>query len=92
MANIISKNNYDISLGESNTEQYKKFKVIVLELVNTVLTEKQRRYINLRYFEQLQVKEIAEICGVNSSTVTRGIQGAIRRLGAYGTFFFLPCD
>lgn len=86
MAEMISKNNYDISFGESNTEQYKQFKAKVLELVETVLTEKQRRYIKLRYFEQLQVKEIAGICGVNSSTVTRGIQGAIKRLGGYAIF------
>lgn len=86
MIDVISSNNYAIAFGESNSEQYIKFKKFLLEMVETVLTKKQRKYLKLRYFEQLKVKEIAEQCGVSPSTVTRGIQGAIKRLGAYAIF------
>ena len=86
MADFISSKNYRIALGETNSSQYIKFKKCVLEMIETVLTKKQRKYLKLRYFEQLKVIEIAKMCEVSPSTVTRGIQGAIKRLGAYAIF------
>lgn len=50
------------------------------ELVSEGLTEKQRIYVTLYFYDELTMAQIAEICGVNKSTVSRLIKRAKHKI------------
>ena len=47
---------------------------------NEVLTPRQRQMLDLYYGEELNIPQIAELLGINRSTVCRTLQRAKRRL------------
>ncbi len=64
------------------------------EAVETELTPRQREVIVMRYFEKRSGKEIAEILGLNPSTVCRIRQRAEQRLQHALRFYvaYLNCS
>lgn len=87
MVDKISLCRFDEVAHSSNKKDYEEYKKLLLKLVDEVLTPKQRKYITMRFIEGMKVIEIADCNGVCPSTVTRVIQGAIRRLSCYSVYF-----
>lgn len=50
------------------------------------LTDKQREYLTLFYFEKMSKKDIAKKFNVNPSSVTRSIQSAKKKLSVLNLF------
>ena len=61
-------------------------KDMLLDAIETILTEKQKKYVKMHYFMDKPMKEIAKELGVNPSTVTRTIQSAKKRLSILSFF------
>ncbi len=66
--------------AESNTQSLDKMKAAIPEIIHDRLTEKQRNYILMYFFDGLNVREIGERYGVNKATVSRTIRRGMRRI------------
>lgn len=66
--------NYKLENADSNTEKLKTVKKILYEIIHNDLSEKQREYILLYYFDRMKLIEIANTYNVNVSTVSRTIK------------------
>lgn len=55
---------------------------LIAEALDRELTPRQKQMVKLYYIEQLKMREIAAILGVNPSTVTRTLQIARAKLEA----------
>lgn len=53
---------------------------IVRELLSEGLTEKQREYLLMRYLKGMKGVEIAKVCDVDKSTVSRTLKRARERI------------
>lgn len=53
---------------------------LLYNAIDELLTDKQREYVKLYYFEGLAMPKIAERLGVNKSTVFRGLAAAKKHL------------
>ena len=83
--NMVSYKLYNQS-GISNSNDGNMAKDLLLNAIDTVLTEKQKKYVKMHYFMDKPMKEIAKELGVNPSTVTRTIQSAKKRLSILSFF------
>ena len=83
--NMVSYKLYNQS-GISNSNDVNMAKDLLLDAIETVLTEKQKKYVKMHYFMDKPMKEIAKELGVNPSTVTRTIQSAKKRLSILSFF------
>lgn len=52
---------------------------IIMDIIDTVLTEEQRRSVILYYFDMLTVPEIAEVMNCTTGTVTSRLSAARKR-------------
>ena len=76
--NMVSYKLYNQS-GISNSNDVNMAKDLLLNAIDTVLTEKQKKYVKMHYFMDKPMNQIAKELGVNPSTVTRTIQSAKKR-------------
>lgn len=53
---------------------------IIMDIIDTVLTEEQRRSVILYYFDMLTVPEIAEVMNCTTGTVTSRLSAAIKKI------------
>lgn len=53
---------------------------IIMDIIDTVLTEKQRRSVILYYFDMLTVPEIAEVMNCTTGTVTSRLSAARKKI------------
>lgn len=53
---------------------------IIMDIIDTVLTEEQRRSVILYYFDMLTVPEIAEVMGCTTGTVTSRLSAARKKI------------
>lgn len=53
---------------------------IIMDIIDTVLTEEQRRSVILYYFDMLTVPEIAEVMNCNTGTVTSRLSAARKKI------------
>jgi len=70
-------------IGENGTDNSQKHRLmikIVRDIVENELTERQRQMIGLYYYKRMNVTEIAEMLGVNRSTVSRTISRGRRNI------------
>lgn len=67
-------------LGDTNGEQQTRLRRALKYALERELTERQRKWLLLYYFEGWRITEIAEIDGVNKSTVSKTIRRARERL------------
>lgn len=65
--------------GETNERNIEHLKNCVRVAISECLAPKQRRYL-LLYLNGYNQKEIAEMCGIHKSTVSRVINSAMNRL------------
>ena len=72
---------------------------IIMDIIDTVLTEEQRRSVILYYFDMLTVPEIAEVMNCTTGTVTSRLSAARKKIKeavliyeeTTTTDFMLPC-
>ena len=83
--NMVSYKLYNQS-GISNSNDVNMAKDLLLDAIETVLTEKQKKYVKMHYFMDKPMNQIAKELGVNPSTVTRTIQSAKKRLSILSFF------
>ena len=83
--NMVSYKLYNQS-GISNSNDVNMAKNLLLNAIDTVLTEKQKKYVKMHYFMDKPMNQIAKELGVNPSTVTRTIQSAKKRLSILSFF------
>ena len=53
---------------------------IIMDIIDTVLTEEQRRSVILYYFDMLTVPEIAEVMNCTTGTVTSRLSAARKKI------------
>lgn len=75
-----------ICSGNDNSQDINKVKKLVRNGIDSLLTEKQKTYVTMHYFNNMSKKEIAQQLGVHPSTITRTIQAAQKRLSVLGAF------
>lgn len=76
-----------LSKGSTNAENRKKMKEILSKAINSELTEKQRICLVEHYINGKKQKEIAEEYGLNSSTVSRHISYALKKLRNIASYY-----
>ncbi|MGN0661325.1 MAG: sigma-70 family RNA polymerase sigma factor [Oscillospiraceae bacterium] len=81
-----SKLNFIVSenLKNAPTSEYKSriMKNALVKIIENDLSEKQRTYLCLYFFDGLSMTDIAKKYGVNKSTVSRLIKKAQNRIGS----------
>ncbi|MFI3254434.1 MAG: sigma-70 family RNA polymerase sigma factor [Eubacteriales bacterium] len=78
-----NKTNYEIFLRSQqsdNADYIMDLSKILNKAIEEYLTEKQKDYLKLYYYEGLKQCEIAKIYGVEKSTVSRVIANAKRKI------------
>lgn len=63
-----------------NSEKHRLMLKILRKVISEELTERQREMITLYYFGRANIPQIAEILGVNRSTVSRTISRGRRNI------------
>lgn len=66
--------------SESNSEKIKRVKKIMLEVIKTDLTSRQKQLVMLYYYENMTMVEIAEQLGIDHSTVSRTLARARKNI------------
>ena len=64
----------------NNSEKHRLMLKILRKVIAEELTERQREMITLYYFERVNIPQIAEMLGVNRSTVSRTISRGRRNI------------
>lgn len=72
--------------GEDNRAELERVKRILPMILEECCTVKQMYYIKLYFVEKKTMKEIAMLCGVNPSSVCRGIHCGLDRAYPYLKF------
>ena len=63
-----------------NSEKHRLMLKILRKVISEELTERQREVITLYYFDRANIPQIAEMLGVNRSTVSRTISRGRRNI------------
>lgn len=72
--------------GEDNRAELERVKRILPMILEECCTVKQMEYITLYFIEKMTMREIALRCGVNASSVCRGIHYGLDRAYPYLKF------
>ena len=72
--------------GEDNRAELERVKRILPMILEECCTVKQMEYIKLYFIERMSMREIALHCGVNASSVCRGIHYGLDRAYPYLKF------
>lgn len=72
-----------------NDDSSRIIKKALKKIIEEQLSEKQKEYIVLYYFKELDMATIAEMCEVNISTVSRTINRARQNIFKYMKYYFL---
>ncbi len=72
--------------GNDNLKQIQKFKNLTYKAMTNGLTERQRQCIELYYFRNLKMAEVADVLGLKISTVSRHIAAAMKKLKKLNDF------
>ena len=81
-------------MSEDNSAEHEQLKRNLLRALREDVTERQRLFLTLYYFDGLNMREIGARCGVDKSTVSRTIQrgeNRLRRCLRYGGGALLTC-
>lgn len=71
---------YNSKLAETNNDNLKKAKHALIQVIKYDLTERQKEVITLYYYKEMKMSEIADILGLNVSTVSRTIRRAKKKI------------
>lgn len=72
----------------NNDENIKLMNRYVKKIINYELTERQRQIINLYYYEQKSISEIAVCLDVNPSTVSRSLASSRKNIFRILRYYF----
>lgn len=78
----------DQSVNDNSAALDKTKKALRL-IMEKELTDTQRRYVELYFFEGYKMKGVAEKCGVDISTVSRTIKRATHRMKSALKYVYL---
>ena len=73
--------------GGGNNKKREMLKRILHKAIQSELTERQRECVLMYYFQNMQMKEIAENFGLSPSTVSRHISAAQKKLRRIVAFY-----
>lgn len=79
---------YNSRLAETNNETLKKVKHALVEIIKNDLTERQKETVVLYYYKKMTMTEIADILGVNVSTVSRTLARARKNICDRTKYYF----
>lgn len=71
---------YNSKSAETNNDNLKKAKHALIQVIKYDLTERQKEVITLYYYKKMKMSEIADILGLNVSTVSRTIRSAKKKI------------
>jgi len=74
--------------GEGNQAVRKIAKKALKKVVEEQLSARQKQFIVLYYYKEMNIPEIAEMCGVNVSTVCRTLNRARQNIYKYMKYYF----
>ena len=77
---------YNDSLSQTNREVIRKQCEILNYIITNKLSKKQQRILNLYYYENYKMKDIANIIGIDKSTVSRSIKRSKSKIKEYMNF------
>lgn len=66
--------------GESNTKLVNNLKKILKCAIKNELTEKQKNILQLYYYDEYNMEQIAQKYSVNKSTICRHIHNAMKKI------------
>ena len=76
--------------GEKSDDRLHSVAVRALrEIVKEELSERQKQFIVLYYYENKKMTDIADICGVNVSTVSRTLRRARKNITDHMKYYYL---
>ncbi|MDD5952790.1 MAG: sigma-70 family RNA polymerase sigma factor [Oscillospiraceae bacterium] len=75
-------------LQEENDTEYRRLLQAVPKILSGELTQRQQECVRLYYFEGMKLNQIAELLGVQPSTVSKHLKKARRRLERVMTYSF----
>lgn len=82
-------NSFDITyFSTHNKRRIKALLKVQPDIIDEVLTERQKEIIEYVFFDNYTQKETAEMLGINPSTVSRHIKASLRKMRRY----FELCD
>ena len=79
---------YNSRLAETNNETLKKVRHALVEIIKNDLTERQTETVVLYYYKKMTMTEIADILGVNVSTVSRTLARARKNICDRTKYYF----
>ena len=79
---------YNSRLAETNNETLKKVRHALVEIIKNDLTERQKETVVLYYYKKMTMTEIADILGVNVSTVSRTLARARKNICDRTKYYF----
>ena len=79
---------YNSRLAETNNETLKKVRHALVEIIKNDLTERQKETVVLYYYKKMNMTEIADILGVNVSTVSRTLARARKNICDRTKYYF----
>lgn len=79
---------YNSTLAETNNETLKKVRHALVEIIKNDLTERQKETVVLYYYKKMTMTEIADILGVNVSTVSRTLARARKNICDRTKYYF----
>ncbi len=79
---------YNSRLAETNNETLKKVRHALVETIKNDLTERQKETVILYYYKKMTMTEIADILGVNVSTVSRTLARARKNICDRTKYYF----
>ena len=72
--------------NSDNNFQLEHLKKALEKVIHTRLTTRQQEILTMYYFEKKKIPEIAQLLGVNKSTVSRTLNRAIENIRLYLEF------
>ena len=75
------------SNGKSNDEQLLRLKDAVTKVIKNELTKRQREILDLYFFQNKSVEEIADLLDVNKSTISRTKNRAIDKIKRFLQYY-----
>jgi len=74
--------------SESNSELKKLARKALKKVIEEQLSARQKQFIVLYYYKEMDMPTIAEMCGVNASTVSRTLNRARQNIYKYLKYYF----
>jgi len=89
----IDRELFKLSKNNSGDDKMRKIaKRAMREVILNDLTQRQKQFVLLYYYEERNMPEIAEICGVNVSTVSRTLARARKNILERIKYYFIKME